>query len=230
MNILELIGKDLNTEVKSEVPFEIVGSVDSKDYIGIVEDKKTKLKGIFEFDSPVNARYGGEPDIEKMPMPMIHKFINNPNDMFRSSPYECNWCKRYDDKVALYGGDFEVFTEYKYDSIDSFDNVRGFAKYRIGEKYGLILMDGKEITPAEFDSIQIKDVTPDEDYNQVYSEYVIVKKDNKYGVYNVDTRKYTLPIEYDSIGLRTEEIDGQTEYSYSPKKDGKTTFFNPRSK
>ena len=83
----------------------------------------------------------------------------------------------------------KVVVPYQYSSAEAFTDL-GIAKVKIGDKWGLLGSDGKELIPVIYDWI----------YLEEYSKHKIIrfKLDGKWGLFDVDL-KTILPAKYEMI-------------------------------
>jgi hypothetical protein len=157
-----------------------------------------------------------------------------------------------DKKYGAVNENEETIIDFKYDYLYLTDNQ--YVISQIGEYYGIIDIEGKEIIPCEYENaypeilggkpcffvemngkcglVDINnEIILSIDYDKImfnydeeyegytpYSEYVTVRKENKYGIFNVK-KKNIEECEYDKI-TKLISIDGKSYFAV--QKDGYT--------
>ncbi|MCS3799136.1 WG repeat-containing protein [Niastella sp. OAS944] len=97
-----------------------------------------------------------------------------------------------------------------YDNMDRLivDNASYYTVQKDG-RYGVINEQGQQVLPMEYDELSVDKGTT----------YLVVTKDKKQGLMNFTTRKLTMPVEYDSVGVRAGK-------AAIVKKDGQYTLLD----
>jgi hypothetical protein len=103
----------------------------------------------------------------------------------------CNWGYKIGDKWLV---------EPIYDMANGFSYADSVAIVRLGEKYGMIDLNGKMLIDLEADEIHLLGKT-DYSFNDVINGYYVVKKGDTIGLYNVSAKKMMFKLTTDEIKI-----------------------------
>ena len=114
-------------------------------------------------------------------------------------------------QISSNDGSVRMICDYKYDEI--YFDVDGMAAVRIGEKYGVINADGKEICEIKYDDIRHSAQPFHYEYDIKYPRLIGVKSGNKWGFINVEGEE-VCPFQFDKIERWTSEFEGDSYVAY----------------
>lgn len=125
-----------------------------------------------------------------------------------------------DGKYGIFAKDATTEVELQYDSIELINNSPLIYKVKKENKFAVMKEDFSLITNIEYDEMGYpKDISKDIKYtlvipklNEKFVETIVVRRDSKYGLIEMETGKTFIPCEMDAIYCRTSDKDNKDYY------------------
>ena len=127
-------------------------------------------------------------------------------------------------KYGILSKDGKVKFEFKYDEISIIKNYPLLYQVKLNNKYGILDKDENIVINIEYDKLGFSDVTNDykliiENVTTQNKNGLVVYKDGKYGIIDLDNRSEIIKCEVERIYSKTDLNGQKTYYVYAEDKE-----------